>query len=96
MSFTGGGDQVQIQAYTNSVKSGNTTWESNSAKSLNGIASIAKANTLCLTNSTPTQCDASYGGTATIGYAFLASKDVADNGIWTSYRAGSTNSATAK
>lgn len=95
VSFTGGSDQVQIQAYTNSVKSGTTTWGSSSAKTLNGIASIAKAHTTCLTNSTPTQCDASYGSTATIGYVFLASRDAADNGIWTSYMAGSTSSSTA-
>lgn len=93
VSFTGGGDQVRIGAYTNSANSGTTTWTGSSAKALNGSASIAKANTFCLTNSNPTQCDASYGSTATIGYVFLASRDAADNGIWTSYAAGSTGTS---
>lgn len=94
VSFTGGGEQVRIEAYTNSAKSGTTIWTGSYPKALNGIASIAKAHTTCLTNKNPTQCDASYGSTATIGYVFLASKDAAGNGIWTSYAVGSTGTST--
>jgi hypothetical protein len=88
---------VEIRVTTNNVLTGTTRWGSDSTAVLNGVATVAKANTLCRSNSVSTACDASYGSSGVITWIHLTTKDAQGRSFWAGYGSygGSAASAAA-
>lgn len=98
VSFTGVLDSLNIGVTTNFRQTGNTGWDrGNLLKSLNGKATVAAANALCVGNGTAKEsCDASYGSTAVIQQINLSKRDSQGRGIWVNYyRSGGGGSSSA-
>ena len=65
---------------------GTTTWDSNQIASLSGVASVAKAYDLCLTNSPANVCTTSYGTGTFVNFIGLASRTTQGQGVFVTYK----------
>jgi hypothetical protein len=79
-------ENVEIRVFTNNVLTGTTNFGGSSVVSLNGVVTVARANSDCKANSGSTSaCDSSYGNGGVITWVHISTKDAQGRSFWAGY-----------
>ena len=77
---------VEIRVFTNNALTGTTNFGGSSAISLNGVATVARANSDCKAHGdNASTCDSSYGSGGVITWVHISTKDAQGRTFWAGY-----------